>query len=75
MAIGSPASMPLLGAIVVLAMVSTLLSACVPTDPETRRAAYLDCARGQGVAVRDGTILSSGAGDLARLDACEPLPR
>jgi hypothetical protein len=52
------------------------LAACMPaTGPEARRAAYLDCARAQGVAVEGGTILSRSAADLARLDACEALPR
>ena len=51
------------------------LAACVPTGPEARRAAYLDCARDQGVTVRDGTIVSRGAEDLRRLDACDALPR
>lgn len=51
------------------------LSACMPSGPEARRAAYLDCARDQGVVVRGGTILSRGPDDLARLDACEAIPR
>ncbi len=51
------------------------LAACVPSGPEARRAAYLDCARDQGVAVRGATIVSRGPDDLARLDACEALPR
>ena len=45
------------------------------TGPEARRAAYLDCARDQGVRVEGGTIRTTGAGDLARLEACEALPR
>jgi hypothetical protein len=45
------------------------------TGPEARRAAYLDCARDQGVTVRGGTILTTGPDDLARLDACRALPR
>ena len=52
-----------------------VLTACMPTGPEARRAAYLDCARDLGVAVRGGTIASRGPDDLARLDACEALPR
>ncbi|MCK0168144.1 hypothetical protein MWU52_11320 [Jannaschia sp. S6380] len=51
------------------------LATCVPAGPEARRAAYLDCARDQGVTVRDGTIVSRSAADLRRLDACEALPR
>jgi hypothetical protein len=52
-----------------------LASACMPTTPEARRAAYLDCARDQGVRVDGGTIVTRSAEDLARLDACEALPR
>ncbi|WP_298436640.1 hypothetical protein [uncultured Jannaschia sp.] len=51
------------------------LVACMPTGPEARRAAYLDCAREQGVTVRDGTIVTRSAADLARLDACGAVPR
>ena len=48
---------------------------CAPADPEAaRRAAYLDCARAQGVPVSGGTI-RTGPGDLARLEACAALPR
>ena len=54
---------------------SALLAACVPSTPEARRAAYLDCARDSGLTVRDGTIVSRGPADLARLDACEAIPR
>ena len=52
-----------------------VISACVPSTPEGRRAAYLDCARDQGVTVRDGTILTRSPDELRRLDACEALPR
>ncbi|MEM7711934.1 MAG: hypothetical protein AAF264_14545 [Pseudomonadota bacterium] len=52
-----------------------LLTACIPTGPEARRAAYLDCARDQGVAVEGGTIATRSNDDLARLDACRSLPR
>ncbi|MFO6464799.1 hypothetical protein ACK8OR_10430 [Jannaschia sp. KMU-145] len=52
-----------------------VLVACMPTGPEARRAAYLDCAREQGVTVRDGTIVTRSAADLARLDVCEAVPR
>ncbi|MEM7491329.1 MAG: hypothetical protein AAF390_19620 [Pseudomonadota bacterium] len=52
-----------------------LLAACMPSGPEARRAAYLDCARDQGVTVEGGTIITRSAADLARLDACEALPR
>ena len=51
------------------------LAACMPSGPEARRAAYLDCARDQGVPVVDGTIRTRGPEDLRRLDACEALPR
>ena len=52
-----------------------LLAACMPADPQAeRRAAYLDCARAQGVEVRGGTILADAEG-LRRLDACAALPR
>ncbi|WP_186201872.1 hypothetical protein [Jannaschia seosinensis] len=47
----------------------------MPTGPEARRAAYLDCARDQGVTVRDGTILTRSPDDLRRLDACQAIPR
>ncbi|WP_139176661.1 hypothetical protein [Jannaschia faecimaris] len=52
-----------------------LLSACMPTGPEARREAYLDCARDQGLTVVDGTIRSTAAADLRRLDACKAIPR
>lgn len=52
-----------------------VLSACMPTGPEARRESYLDCARDQGVTVRGGTILTRSAAELARLDACEAVPR
>ncbi|MGB3408905.1 MAG: hypothetical protein WBA67_15595 [Jannaschia sp.] len=51
------------------------LMACVPNTPQTRRAAYLDCARDQGVAVSDGAIRTTSAADLAKLDACKAIPR
>jgi hypothetical protein len=54
---------------------SAVLSACMPTGPEARRAAYLDCARDQGLAVEGGTIVTRSAEDLSRLDACEAIPR
>ncbi|WP_179378245.1 hypothetical protein [Jannaschia marina] len=47
----------------------------MPTGPEARRAAYLDCARDQGLTVTDGTIRTTSAAELRRLDACEALPR
>lgn len=56
-------------------LVLVLLGGCMPTGPDARRAAYLDCARDQGVRVEGGTIRSTGPGDLARLQACEALPR
>lgn len=52
-----------------------ILSACMPSASELRRETYLDCARDQGVTVRDGTILTRSPGDLARLDACRAVPR
>jgi hypothetical protein len=52
----------------------TSVAACVPNTPEARRAAYLDCARDQGLVVENDTIRTSSA-DLSRLDACEALPR
>ena len=52
-----------------------VLAACMPTGPEARRASYLDCARDQGVTVREGTIITESADDLARLDACKAAPR
>lgn len=57
--------------------VLTLLAAagCMPSGPEARRAAYLDCARDQGLRVERGTIVTRSAEDLARLDACEAIPR
>ncbi|MEM9796696.1 MAG: hypothetical protein AAF919_09415 [Pseudomonadota bacterium] len=53
------------------------LSACMPSidTPEGRRAAYLDCAREQGVPVVGGTIRVRNQADFDRLDACEALPR
>ena len=51
------------------------LGACQPMGPEGRRASYLDCARDQGVPVEGGTIRVRGAEDMARLDACDALPR
>ncbi|WP_299816432.1 hypothetical protein [uncultured Jannaschia sp.] len=65
-----------MGRVVLLALAPVLaLTACMPTGPEARRAAYLRCARDEGVPVRDGTILSRGPEDLARLDACRAIPR
>lgn len=52
-----------------------MLAACIPSSPEARRAAYLDCARDEGVTVQDGTIVTRGPEDLTRLDACRALPR
>ncbi|WP_161793815.1 hypothetical protein [Jannaschia aquimarina] len=43
--------------------------------PEGRRAAYLDCARDQGVPVIDGRIRVRDNADFELLDACEALPR
>ena len=65
------ATRPLAGAAVLA------LSACMPSldTPEGRRAAYLDCARDQGLTVRDGTIVTTSAAELSRLDACRALPR
>lgn len=54
---------------------AVLLAACQPAGPEARRAAYLDCARDQGVPVQGGTIRVRGAEDMARLDACRAVPR
>ncbi|WP_299838389.1 hypothetical protein [uncultured Jannaschia sp.] len=65
-----------MGRVVLLALTPVLaLTACMSTGPDARRAAYLRCARDQGVPVRDGTIVSRGPEDLARLDACEAIPR
>lgn len=61
---------PILGA-----ALAALSSGCMPSTPEGRRAAYLDCARDSGVAVEDGTIRSRGPEDLARLDGCQAIPR
>ena len=52
-----------------------VVSACMPSGPEARRASYLDCARDQGVPVEGGTIRTRSAADLARLDACRAVPR
>lgn len=52
-----------------------ILSACMASTPEARRQTYLDCARAQGVTVRDGTIVTRSSGDLARLDTCKAVPR
>ena len=51
------------------------LSACGATPQELRRAAYLDCARAQGVPVKGGTIRARGPEDMAALDACPAVPR
>jgi hypothetical protein len=60
----------------VLALSGALaLSACMPSGPEARRASYLDCARDQGLTVEGGTIRTTSASDLARLDACRAIPR
>ena len=52
-----------------------ILSACMPSASEVRRETYLDCARAQGVTVRDGTIVTRSAAELKRLDACRAVPR
>ena len=57
-----------------VALISAL-GACVSQGPEARRASYLDCARDQGLTVTDGTIRTTSAADLARLDACQAVPR
>ncbi len=57
------------------AAVAVLLTACMPTGPDARRAAYLDCARAQGLTVVDGTIQTRTGAELARLDACQAVPR
>ncbi|MEL6587329.1 MAG: hypothetical protein AAFY65_13740 [Pseudomonadota bacterium] len=54
---------------------AVLLSGCMPTGPDARRNAYLDCARDQGLTVSDGTILTRSPADLERLNRCEALPR
>lgn len=59
---------------IVIVALGSLVS-CMPTTPEGRRAAYLDCARDQGVTTRNGTIVSRGPDDLSRLDVCEAIPR
>ncbi|WP_308916050.1 hypothetical protein [Jannaschia sp. LMIT008] len=51
------------------------LAACMATGPDARRAAYLDCARDAGFAVRGGTIVVGPRDDLRNLDACEAIPR
>lgn len=52
------------------------LAACMPADPAAeRRAAYLDCARAQGVAVEAGRIVTRSPADLGALDACAAPPR
>jgi hypothetical protein len=55
--------------------VGLMLGACVQAGPEERRAAYLDCARAQGLEVEAGTIVTRSAQELSRLDACRALPR
>ena len=59
------------------ALLAGTLAACMPSldTPEGRRAAYLDCARDQGLRVEGGTIQTSSAAELTRLDACRALPR
>ena len=52
-----------------------IVSACMPSGPEARRASYVDCARDQGLDVDGGTIRARGAEDMARLDACQAVPR
>jgi len=54
-----------------------LLAGCMPSldTPEGRRAAYLDCARDQGLSVRGGTIQTGSVAELERLQACEAIPR
>lgn len=60
---------------VLLAAVGVFTAGCMPTTPEARRAAYLDCARDQGLMVTDGTIRTTSQADLTRLDACQAIPR
>lgn len=57
------------------AVSAVLLTACMPTGPDARRDAYLDCARNQGLTVTGGTIRTSNGSDLRRLDACQAVPR
>ena len=52
-----------------------LLPPAAPIGPDVRRAAYLECARDQGLTVVDGTIRTGNAAELRRLDACEAVPR
>lgn len=63
------------GRIVALAALTSTLAACLATGPEARRAAYLECARDQGLTVQGGTIRTTGPEELARLDACRAEPR
>lgn len=58
-----------------IALLGLALSACMPTGPEARRAAYLECARDQGLTVVNGTIRTTSAAELRSLDLCEALPR
>jgi hypothetical protein len=70
------AAHPVKGSSRLIVLVSAgLATACMPSTPEARRAAYLDCARDQGLRVEGGTIVTRSAADLARLDACEAVPR
>ena len=70
-----PTAGPGVPALALRSMALVFLSACQPSSPEGRRAAYLDCARSVGVPVERGTIRVRGADDMARLDACEAMPR
>ena len=63
------------GRFVVAGAALLTLAACMPTGPEARRAAYLECARDQGLTVEDGTIRTGSGAELRRLDACEALHR
>ncbi len=60
---------------ILLLVVPAVAVACMPTGSDARRAAYLDCARDQGLTVVDGTIRTTSGAELARLDACEAIPR
>lgn len=56
-------------------VVSAALAGCVASGPDARRAAYLDCARKQGVPVERGTIQVQSQAHWRALGACEALPR